>query len=78
MTNKAYDGAHRKGRSARDRGIPETESPYGDHRTWAGGVTFSRAFLRAWLAGWRERDQELTSSPGTEACHHPRTGKPAP
>ncbi len=52
--NKAIEGARRKGREARKQGKNQTDNPYGDARTWYGGVTFARAFRRAWDAGWKE------------------------
>jgi hypothetical protein len=62
MPNRAFDGAERKGREARDRGEPVSKNPYGDERTHYGGVTFARGFWRAWKRGWVERDAELTVS----------------
>ena len=42
-----------KGIAAAARGEPESACPYRDERTDRGGVTFSRAFRRAWLHGYR-------------------------
>jgi len=50
--NRAFLGAWRRGRLAAKQGLPE-RSPYSDARTYRGAVTFSRAFERAWLAGYR-------------------------
>lgn len=52
IENKAFFGAYKKGRKARAEGRPITTCPYGDLRTDRGGVTFSRAFIRAWKNGW--------------------------
>ena len=53
--NKALEGAKRKGREAREAGLPESACPYGDKRGGRHGhmITFSRAFIRAWLEGYR-------------------------
>jgi len=49
----AYDGAYRKGAQAFKDGLKERNCPYEDHRTYHGAVTFSRAFIKAWLTGYR-------------------------
>jgi hypothetical protein len=49
----AFDGARNKGALARIEGKPISANPYGDARTWHGGVTFARAFWRAWRVGWQ-------------------------
>lgn len=61
MSNKAVEGARVKGALARRAGKPERACPYGDERTHTGSVTFSRAFLRAWLDGWRTADADLAA-----------------
>jgi ribosome modulation factor len=52
--NKAFLSAREKGRDARRRGEPKSACPYRDKRGLSGHVTFSRAFLKAWLEGWEE------------------------
>jgi len=49
----AYDGAYRKGIKAFQDGLKESDCPYDDTRTHRGAVTFSRAFIKAWLTGYR-------------------------
>lgn len=48
----AFRGAHMKGVRAALFG-PE-RNPYPDHRTYRGGVTFSRAFAKQWDEGFEE------------------------
>lgn len=48
--------AKEKGRKAWDAGLTLDACPYNDARTHRGSVTWSRSFIRAWVAGWRERD----------------------
>ena len=52
--SKQVDAAKQKGREAARAGKREWDCPYPDYRTDRGGVTFSRAFRRAWLKGFRE------------------------
>jgi hypothetical protein len=54
--NKALETAQRKGRLAFFDGYRLGDCPYADKRTigMRNGVTFSRAFIRAWTAGWVE------------------------
>lgn len=59
-SNRAMQSAYNKGVAARVAGKPETSNPYDDHRTHTGSVTFSRAFLRAWAAGWKANHQSGT------------------
>jgi hypothetical protein len=60
--NKAIEGARVKGALARREGKPESANPYwADHRTHNGSVTFARAFMRAWLDGWRTADTDLAA-----------------
>lgn len=49
--NRGLAGAWEKGRLAALDGKPD-RSPYPDRRTYRGGVTFSRAFRKAWSEGW--------------------------
>ena len=55
--NKALSGAYRKGVRAFMEGKP-CKAPYSDARTWYGGVTWSRAFIRMWEDGWRDAEKE--------------------
>lgn len=48
-----FDCARDNGIRARVRGEPESACPYKDIRTDGGQVTFSRAYRRAWLKGYR-------------------------
>lgn len=57
--NKAFASAEAKGAKARQEGKPITANPYGDDRTWYGGVTFARAFWRSWRRGWQEEDEKI-------------------
>lgn len=52
--NRALDSAWKKGALAAVEGKPLSACPYWDHRTYRGGVTFSRAFQRAWCEGWHK------------------------
>ena len=51
--NPAFTAAREKGRKAGAEGKPKSACPYGDHRTHRGAITWSRAFQRAWVEGWR-------------------------
>lgn len=62
MGNRAFDGAERKGRTARDEGKPITANPYPDWRTHRGSVTFARGFWRAWRKGWEDRNKEIADA----------------
>lgn len=53
MGNPAFESARRKGQQAARDGKSEWSCPYADKRTHDGSVTFSRAFERAWLEGFR-------------------------
>jgi len=57
--NRALEGAKRKGAMACKTGFNRRSCPYEDHRTYRGAVTFSRAFIKAWLEGWDETNKEL-------------------
>lgn len=50
--NRAMASVFRKGALAAVEGEPLDALPYGDDRTYRGGVTFARAFQRAWCEGW--------------------------
>ena len=69
MINKAFAGAMRKGREAALEGKSEDTCPYMDHRKPDGRLTFSRAFIKAWLYGYRstlkrkERDAQQKDEP---------------
>lgn len=52
--NKNLEGAKRKGREAKKRGLSRDDCPYRDKRTVRGHITYSRAFIRAWLEGYDE------------------------
>lgn len=56
MSNKALMAATRAGRQAREQGQSIDACPYGDVRQSSGKITWSRAFMRAWRAGWKEAD----------------------
>jgi hypothetical protein len=52
-----FDTAAVMGRTARMCGLGMDACPYNDDaRTWYGGVTFARAWRRAWMKGWHEYD----------------------
>lgn len=53
----AYDGAYLKGVKAFHDGGSEADCPYKDRRTYHGATTFSRAFIKAWLAGFRDAEK---------------------
>jgi len=58
--NKAMKGAKAKGALARIYNHPKDWCPYRDVRTnYRNGVTFSRAFMRAWHDGWDEMDEKI-------------------
>jgi ribosome modulation factor len=48
-----FDAAERKGKEAANAGLTRDACPYRDRRTYKGTVTFSRAFRRAWMKGWK-------------------------
>ena len=50
--SRAFQSAYDKGAAVARDGKPRKVNPYEDHRTYRGAVTFSRAFFRAWDAGW--------------------------
>lgn len=57
--NPALHGAYRKGLAAGEAGEPVTACPYRDQRKLDGRLTWSRAFVRAWVDGWRIGSQVL-------------------
>lgn len=67
--SKALEGAKRKGREARAAGLPESACPYEDKRGGRHGqiITYSRAFIRAWLEGWRGEEVRRGSLPKSTA-----------
>ncbi len=58
-TDPALNVAYNKGVQAAQDGVAKTRCPYGDYRTTSGKVTFSRAFYRAWIAGYEDAEQTL-------------------
>ena len=52
LWNKALQGAFRKGYSAFNDGVMESECPYDDKRKDCGRLTWSRSFITAWRDGW--------------------------
>lgn len=45
-------GAFKKGYRCAEDGGKINDNPYGDQRTWFGGVTFARGFWKAWNSGF--------------------------
>lgn len=67
MSNKAMDGAERKGREAAAAGAKRTDNPYGDVRgDRTNCVTFSRAFQTRWFAGFDKQKLESAPPPARE------------
>lgn len=58
--SRAFQSALRKGYEAFHAGEKKTACPYTDHRTWYGGVTFSRAFIKRWEEGWESASEGKT------------------
>lgn len=58
MTVKPLNRARQKGRQACRDGVPLHACPYRDIRTPSGHVTWSRAFINEWIAGWQETDRD--------------------
>lgn len=56
--NPAMRGAYMKGVKAHGEGKPIEACPYNDHRKPSGGLSWSRAFIRAWEDGWRDAAKE--------------------
>lgn len=52
------EAAYQKGRKAAVAGLPRESYPYIDRRTAGGRVTFSRAFINAWLDGFDDAIEE--------------------
>jgi hypothetical protein len=50
--SKALAGAWRKGQEAALAGKTQMDCPYGDVRTYRGGVTYSRSFRKWWRDGF--------------------------
>ncbi len=55
----ALDGAERKGREAFLACKNESACPYEDKRNYRGMITWSRAFERAWVNGFREAKKKV-------------------
>jgi ribosome modulation factor len=53
----SFEVAEQKGNAAFAAGLAESACPYHDHRTIRGGVTFARAYRRAWIKGYRRAAQ---------------------
>lgn len=51
--NTSLNTAYHKGVHAAQK-LQGSTCPYVDHRTARGCVTFSRAFIRAWIAGYED------------------------
>jgi ribosome modulation factor len=59
INGRAFVGAYRKGQQAARDGMSEADCPYEDLRdSYRNSVTFSRAFRRAWLEGFRVREDD--------------------
>lgn len=67
------DRTEARGRADRLAGVAEEACPYRDLRTSRGAVTFSRAYRRAWLRGWREGDK-IAAVIGHHPVKHPQAG----
>ena len=57
--SNGFRGAFRRGYLARVDGEPSHRNPYDDLRTSRGGITYSRAFMRAWYDGWTAAEAEV-------------------
>ena len=53
-SHPALNAAYHKGARAAAQGLSSEHCPYPDKRTNRGSVTFSRAFRRAWMAGYQD------------------------
>ena len=53
-SHPALNAAYHKGAYAATQGLSSEYCPYTDKRTQRGCVTFSRAFMRAWMAGYQD------------------------
>lgn len=54
--NRSHAGAYKKGVKAFYLG--DGRNPYGDQRTWHGGVTWARAYWRAWQQGFEDAQEQ--------------------
>lgn len=52
IKNRAFRSAYIKGAKCAIRNGSLEENPYGDARTYYGGVTFARAFWKCWNRGF--------------------------
>ena len=60
----ALEGAERKGREAYRAGKKESDCPYEDKRGhWHNMITWSRAFITAWLDGYRDEKKNDRNTP---------------
>lgn len=55
--NPAMRGAYLKGRTAFTDGNAIETCPYKDKRKLSGGLSWSRAFIRAWEDGYRDAER---------------------
>ena len=62
-SNPSLNAAYNKGAYAAAQGMSSEHCPYADKRTNRGNVTFSRAFIRAWMAGYKDA---LTHGPNID------------
>lgn len=68
-SNRAFQGAYRKGWEARRSGEPLTANPYPDYMAgrYAHVTTWSRAYRRYWADGWKDAGKPRTpGSAGSE------------
>jgi len=63
-----FHTAKQKGREAAMAGLPRDTCPYLDHRTDRGTITWSRAFMRAWLEGYDQALAERLAAAGDGAA----------
>jgi hypothetical protein len=56
--NRSMRGAYMKGRLAAQEGGTEDDCPYADHRKPSGRISWSRAFINAWMDGFRDAVRE--------------------
>jgi ribosome modulation factor len=68
--------AFKRGWNAGIRGEPLTCNPYPDRRTERGNVTFSRAYRRRWLCGWRAALIFLYDKDRMQAIEYRQSGEP--
>lgn len=66
--NPAMRGAYLKGAAAFAAGKEISDCPYKDKRKPSGGLSWSRAFIRAWEDGFRDRQAQNTSNHFPNHC----------